>query len=654
MSYRNKPYSSELDLTRANNQEITIDCESYSNNGAIRVNNGSSNMTSASHSRHQSGNSGMANSSSAHTLFESTADNSSYRVLRSYREYAAQFINSDDSMDSNSDITGAADASSNTSINESGYKKNTYDIYGDQIESKSIDYDIKKSNTIKSTTTSSSRTAYKNPTLSSVVNQTLVNSSFDKSTYDQQYDEIKKIKEENHKKIDPQLKLQKMILKVPETYDIPTRNKKIISQRLLNLTLVLVVIIATTLIALYIYLKINHGYSFPHIKDISDENRTKLIFIGLFMYLAVILGSVGSALNWKSILVTYCIFCSLNALALGYLVYGIYENAYKYSNLPFAWWDFYSATTRKTIQDNFSCCGFREPLDGGEISNFCPKNAVVWNIPYETIYDNFLLRKKDACSKGFNVTVVEKNKEQVVLPTPVIEQVPTPTADVNTPTDNNDEVNSNSSPSPTTVETTNTEATATPVESTNSDVSSKTEESTSTTGNDETETTGNNETEASDKTKRTFEIEDENMVIWKSPVQVNNIYNILAANEVEEEDDSRDDKLIASIRVLNKRTYVKENKDEYQLRVNDTNPEINRDNIINSNYTKLTPEESREFSKANKLEGCEAKIKPYIHKNLVPIFYTLLVFFCLYIITIPTALIFLFKLRTIPSINEFE
>jgi len=637
MSYhRNNPFSSEVDLRRHNNnnQEITIDCESYSGGGAIRVNNGSSNITTASHSRHPSGT--IANSSSAHTLFESTADNSSYRVVRSYREYAAQFINSDDS---DSDLTGAADASSNNgdiSINESEYKKGTYDVYD---QKSSYDYDIKKSKTVKSTSTSSSRTAYKNPTLSSVVNQSLVNASFEKG-YLEQYDDIKRIKEENHKKFDPQLKLQKMILKVPESYDIPTRNKKILSQRILNITLVLMVIIATTLTALYIYLKINHGYSFPHLKDINDGNRTKIIFIALFMYLAILLGSVGSALNWKSILVTYCIFCSLNALALGYLVYGIYDDAYNYSNLPFAWWDTYSGNTRRSIQDYFQCCGFKEPLDGGEISNICPKEAVVWSIPYETIYDNFQLMKKDACGKDLNVTIVGKKKDNVVLPTPVIDQLPTPTEDANPSVIIDTNMQSTSTSSESNKTENDKKSTSTPVKKESTSNEKETEEK-------ETE-------EPSDKSKRSFEIEDENMHIWSSPAYSKNIYNILAVNEVEEEGDIRDDQEIASIRVLNKRNFVQENKDQYQARTNSTNPNIDQDKVINTNYTNMTPDESRAFAKSKNLEGCENKLRPYIHKNLVPIFYVLLVFFCLYIITIPTSLVFLFKLRTIPSKNEFE
>ncbi|ORX59968.1 hypothetical protein BCR36DRAFT_579422 [Piromyces finnis] len=659
MSYQHNNYVSEIDLTRANNQEITIDCENYSSNGGnIHVNNGSSNMTS-SHRRNQSGVSGLANSSSAPTLFESTADNSSFKVVRSYREYAANFVTSDDSISSNSDITGAVDG---VSIDD----KNTYDAY----ESKNIiDYDINKSKTVKSTSTSSSRTAYKNPTLLSVVNQTLVNTNFEKnyavdSLYDDE-DEIKKIKEENRKKIDTQLKLQKMILKVPETYDIPTRNKKIISQRILNLTLVLMIVIATTLIALYIYLKLNHGYSFPHIKDINDGNRTKMIFIGLFMYLAVIIGSVGSALNWKSILVTYCVFCSLNALALGYLVYGIYDDAYNYSNLPFAWWDTYSSTTRRTIQDQFSCCGFKQPLDGGEVSNYCPKEAVVWNIPYETIYDNFYIWKKDAVSKEMNATVVGKSNP-VVLPTPVLDQVPTPTMDTNTPDlVNNDNVEGTT----TTTAQQNQDDYSSRPENTEEPSSSHTQDETSTQDNSTVivdDTNDNGETRVNDETedntnddtnisKRSFEIEVKAMKILDSPVRVNNIYNILSANEIEEENDGRDDKEIARIRVLNKRTYERESFEHYQMRTNggvvNTNP---IENIQNSNFTGLTPEESKMFAKTNNIEGCEEKIKPFIHKNLVPIFYVLLVFFCLYIITIPTALVFLFKLRTIPSINEFE
>ena len=633
MSYRNNPYSSESDINRAN-QEIIIDCENYNNRGGVRVNNGSSNMSITSHNRNQSGT--MANSSSVHTLFESNADNTNYRVVRSYREYAVQFINSDDSDpdSSDSDLTDATDASSN----ESEYKGNAFDVYGCQSESKSnSDYDIKKSKTVKSTSTSSSRTAYKNPTLSSVVNQTLINAGLE-NNINNQYDEIKKIKEENHKKYDTQLKLQKMILRVPETYDIPTHNKKIISQRILNATLVLMVIIATTLMALYIYLKINNGYSFPHLKDINDRNRTKIIFIALFMYLAVVLGSIGSALNWKSILVTYCIFCSLNALALGYLVYGIYDDAYNYSNLPFAWWDTYSSSTRRSIQDHFSCCGFKESLDGGEISSYCPKEAVVWSTPYETIYDNFLLMKKDACARELNATVVGNQKDKVILPTPVLDKVPTPTEDVNGNSTNDPSISK-----PT--ETTNT----------NTDTDDKTTSS-STTDNMESKSNGDENEDTTGKTKRAFEIEkEESIPVLNSPVHAKNIHNILSFNEIEEEDDLRDDKDISSIRVLNKRTWIQENKDQYQARVNSTNPDINFDKVNgNSNYTNFTPEESRAFAKANNLEGCEAKLKPYIHKNLVPIFYVLLVFFCLYIITIPVALVFLFKLRTIPSINEFE
>jgi len=391
-----------INLYNNNSQEITIDCENYNSNGDnVRVNNGSSNLMNSSmdisHARNRSSSahslSSHARNQSAHTLFESSQDTNSYRVVRSYREYAAEFMSDSENMDdSNSDITGSDD----TSVNDSDFiqtKKNTFDIYRNKSGStlKNIAYDIEKSKTVKSTSTASTnRTAYRNPTLSSVVNQ-VNNASFDKSFFDQQYDDLKKSKKH---RVDKQLKLQKMILNVPETYDIPTRDRKITSQRILNITLVIMIIIASTLLSLFIYLKLNHGYSMPHLKDINDQNRTIVIFVSLFMYLTVALGGLGSALNWKSILVTYCICCLLNAAALGYLVYGVYDDAYKYSRLPFSWWDTYSALTRRTIQDRFACCGFKEPLDGGEISNFCAKEAVVWNLPYELLYDNFKLEKK--------------------------------------------------------------------------------------------------------------------------------------------------------------------------------------------------------------------------------------------------------------------
>ncbi|KAG4088011.1 hypothetical protein H8356DRAFT_1727023 [Neocallimastix lanati (nom. inval.)] len=655
-SNRINPDVPNIDLTEVpiySNQEITIDYENYNNDEENRINNGSSNITNEN-------NQGMMNSYSAHTLFEASTDNS-FRVLRSYREYAAEFLNSDESDNNTMSTSSNTD---DTSVNESDFirtKKNTFDICRDQSGSnlKNIVYDIEKSKTVKSTSTSSSRTAaYKNPTLYSVVNHS--NLSYDKNYYfDQQYDDLKK------EKTDPQLKLQKMILNVPERYDIPTRNKKMISQRILNATLIFMIIIATTLLGLYIYLKINHGYSFPHLKDINDNNRTKIIFISLFMYLAVIIGSVGSALNWKSLLLTYSIFCSLNALALGYLVYGVYDDAFKFTNLPFAWWDTYSSVTRRNIQDEFNCCGFKEPLDGGEISNFCAKEAVVWNIPYEVIYDNFKILRKDNCVNDLNVTVIIKKKKN----TNTVDQQPLPS----------DTVGNNSLISEVTQTTSKKTITTTPISSTTTTsrrASTTTRNNVAATTIIARETTSNKETttssiassstimkatstsSSSDYSKRAIEIDydddDEEVIkILNSPIAKYNIYNILNTEEVEE-NDNRDDKEISNFRVLNKRVYIEEVYDAYQLRTNATNPEIDHEKIKASNYTSLTPEESRAFSKANGLEGCEKKLHEYINKNVAQVFYVLLIFFCIYIITIPVALIFLFKLRRIPSINEFE
>jgi hypothetical protein len=683
-SYRAVP-NINLDEEPSNiKQEITIDCEnSVNNNEAIRINNGSSNITNEN-------NNGLPISNSTHTLFEASTDNS-YRVVRSYREYAAEFVNSDDSDASieKSSITSSDD----TSVNESNFvqtKKNTFDLYRNRSGSnlKNIVYDIEKSKTIesaKSSSTSSSKTAtYKNPTLYSVVNQTYIysNSSIDKSSYDQNssIDELKK------EKLSAQLKLQKMILNVPESYDIPTHNKKILSQRILNATLIIMIIIATSLLALYIYLKLNHGYSYPHLKDINDNNRTKIIFISLFMYLGVIIGSVGSALNWKSILLTYSIFCSLNALALGYLVYGVYDDAYRFTNLPLAWWDTYSSNTRKNIQDEFACCGFKSPLDGGEISNHCAKEAVVWNIPYELIYDNFKLLRKDNCGNDLNVTVImkkNKNKTDTAVQQPLSSVIDTNFSVT--------EVNSSSQTTTTTSETTTTRSSATTITTTSrrstarsSIIPSTTQRGTTskratpTSSSSPDDTSSSTTTAAASRTssraakttesssnhsKRAIKIsynnnndndDEESMEILHSPYAKFNIYNILSAEEVEEENDSRNDNEISNIRILNKRVYIQESTDEYQLRTNATNPEINFEKIKASNYTRLTPEESKAYSKANGLEGCEMKLHEYINKNLVPVFYVLLVFFCLYIITIPVALIFLFKLRRIPSINEFE
>jgi len=660
-SNRINPDVPNIDLTEVpiySNQEITIDCENYNNDEDVHINNGSSNITNENSQR-------IMNSYSAPTLFEASTDNS-FRVVRSYREYAAEFLNSDES-DNNTVSTSSN--SDDTSVNESDFirtKKNTFDICRDQSGSnlKNIIYDIEKSKTIKSTSTSSSKTAaYKNPTLYSVVNQS--NLSYDKNYFDQQYDDLKK------EKFDPQLKLQKMILNVPERYDIPTRNKKMISQRILNATLIFMIIIATTLLGLFIYLKINHGYSFPHLKDINDNNRTKIIFISLFMYLAVIIGSVGSALNWKSLLLTYSIFCSLNALALGYLVYGVYDDAFKFSNLPLAWWDTYSSTTRRNIQDNFSCCGFKEPLDGGEISNFCAKEAVVWNIPYEVIYDNFKLLRKDNCAKDLNVTIIIKNKNKNNTNTVDQQQLPSNTVDNNSlisevaqPTSRKAITSTMISSSTTTsrrASTTtrnNVAATTTILRKTTSNIN-KESTTTSSIASSSTIIKATSISSSSDISKRAIEIDygndddDEVMKIWNSPIAKYNIYNILNAEEVEE-NDNRGDKEISNIRVLNKRVYVQEGYDAYQLRTNATNPEINHEKIKASNYTSLTPEESRAFSKANGLEGCEKKLHEYINKNIAQVFYVLLIFFCIYIITIPVALIFLFKLRRIPSIDEFE
>lgn len=664
-----------IDLTEVSvrNREINIDCENYNNNnnGSVLINNGTSNLSNTENET----NTRIMNSASAHTLFEASPDNS-FRVLRSYREYAAEFINSDES-----DTVSTGSRSDDISVNDYDYtqsKKNNFDFYRDQSGTnlKNIVYNIEKSKTVNSSSTSSSKTAtYKNPTLYSVVNQGYNKSytSLDKNFFDQQYDDIKKVK-----KVDKQLKLQKMILNVPETYDIPTRDKKILSQRILNATLVIMIIIATTLLGLYIYLKINQGYSLPHLKDINDDNKIKLIFISLFMYLAVVIGGIGSALNWKSILLTYSIFCTLNALALGYLVYGVYDDAYNQTNLPFAWWDIYSSNTRRVLQDKFSCCGYKNPLDGGEISNYCAKEAVVWNIPYETIYDNFRLLKKDNCRNGLNVTIVKKNKTEdaqnnqttqtVIIDTnfsstEVIENnqaTPTSSSSSSSSTSSYTSSRTTTSSSRTTTSTykrsTTTEAKATSTTS----KSSTTTRSSSTTSTSSTPTSDSDEkpsssSSSSDHSKRAFEIEDEETLkIYDSPVIELNIYNILNSKEVEEENDGRDDKEISNIRILNKRTFVQENDDEYQLRTNATNPEINYEKIKASNFTHLTPEESKAYSAANGLVGCEEKLKVFIHSNITPVFKVLLVFFCLYIITIPVALIFLFKLRRIPSINEFE
>jgi len=644
------------------NQELSIDCENYNNNNneSIRINNGASNMSNVENDT----NTRIATSASTHTLFEASPD--SYKVLRSYREYAAEFINSDEDDTNSNTVSSDSD---NISLNDTEFahsKKNAFDIYRNQSGSnlKNIVYDIEKSKTVKSSSTSSSKTAtYKNPTLFSVVNQTNTYSSFDKNFFDQQYEDYKK------GKVDKQLKLQKMILNVPERYDIPTRDKKILSQRILNATLIIMIIIATTLLGLYIYLKINHGYSFPHIKDINDDNRAKLIFISLFMYLAVAIGGVGSALNWKSILLTYSIFCTLNALALGYLVYGVYDDAYKHSTLPFAWWDIYSVATRRSLQDKFSCCGFKNPLDGGEISNHCAKEAVVWNIPYEVIYDNFKLMKKDNCIKDLNVTIISKknktNPEQQ-------EPIQTALVDINFSATETIESSQPTSSTDTTSRSTTSSSTTTTISSTRSTNSTptetETERQTLTTSATVTRTTytssvtssptssNSTSSDSSDHSKRSYEIEneEESLKIFNSPMIELNIYNILSSKEVEKENDGRDDKVISNIRVLNKRTFVQENNDEYQQRVNSTNPEINQEKIMASNYTHLTPDESRAYSQANGLIGCEMKLQEFIHASITPVFYVLLIFFCLYIITIPVALIFLFKLRRIPSIDEFE
>jgi len=654
-----------------NSNEITIDCENYNRNGNNgRVNNGSNPMSPSvdiSHARNQSAQSLNNNSSSthalsharnhsasAHTLFESSQDTNSYRVVRSYREYAAEFMSDSDNMDeSNSEITG-----SDTSINDTDFlrtKKNTFDIYRNKSGSSLKNYGIEKSKTVKSTSTvSTNRTAYKNPTLSSVVNQ--ANTSFDKSYFDQQYDDLKK----NHK-IDTQLKLQKMILNVPETYDIPTRDKKIISQRILNITLVIMIIIASTLLSLFIYLKVNHGYSLPHIKDINDQNRTIIIFVSLFMYLTVALGALGSALNWKSILVTYCICCLLNAGALGVLVYGVYDDAYKFSNLPVSWWDVYSSNTRKVIQDKFTCCGFKEPLDGGEISNACTKEAVVWNLPYELLYDNFKLERKDNCNANFNVTIMNvknknKDKNDTDIPTPIMQQVPlpTPVEEANSTTATSEAAASTSSPS----SSSSTSSTSSSSSSSPSPSSSSSSSSSSSTSH--SPSTSTSKSISSQASKRSFDIgnEGEMEIISYS----RNIYNILRPEEIEEVNDARDDQLLSTIRVLNKRngnSIILESKDEYQSRVNATingiqNPDINWERVTYTNYTRLTPEESRSYANLNGIKGCEAKLHEYIHKNVTPVFYVLLMFFCLYIITIPVALIFLFKLRTIKTVNEFD
>jgi len=421
------------------------------------------------------------------------------------------------------------------------------------------------------------------------------------------------------------------------------------------------IIIATSLLGLFFYLKINDGYSFTHMKDISDSNRTAMVFIAAFMYLAVIIGTVGSALNWKSILLTYCIFCTLNALALGYLVYGVYDDAFQYSQLPLTWWDKYSGTTRRAIQDEFKCCGFKNALDGGEISAVCPKEAVVWNIPYELIYDNFVLMKKDACAQDLNVTIIgKKDKNKTDIPTPNVEQVPVPisesTTDNQVVEQNNNEntpnivnTKTNGSTSTTTTTEKSTSTTTTTAAAADKSVST-TDKSASTTA---IEATATNDTTSSN-TKRSIEIVEDDMELWNSPLSSRSIYNILNKSEIEEEDDGRDDKLINNIRVLNKREVVQETANEYQARVNSTNPEIDYEAIKSSNYTSLTPQQSKEYAVANGIEGCELKLQEHIHKHVAPVFYVLLLFFGLYVITIPMALIFLFKLRRIPSINEFE
>jgi len=162
-------------------------------------------------------------------------------------------------------------------------------------------------------------------------------------------------------------------------------------------------VIAIYLFGFSLFLNIRGGYSGKNLNDINSNCRYAMLILSLFVMFAAITGYSGAYTNWKPIILTFSVLAFMGLLGHLYVAKKFLDAVrFAERDLAISWWDVYWDSTRRSIQDEYKCCGYKAYNDLPVVSEFCSLRDVYQVTLYDSkIKDPADVERNDSYKKHF-------------------------------------------------------------------------------------------------------------------------------------------------------------------------------------------------------------------------------------------------------------
>jgi len=180
-------------------------------------------------------------------------------------------------------------------------------------------------------------------------------------------------------------------------------------KKLFDICIILLGLIGILLFALYIIISARHGWSKSDLYDINSGNRITLVLVGIFVIFISLIGILGTFTYWKPIILMTTLLTALGFISHCYLAKKFMDiTRFAGRDMAVQWWDTYTDENIMAIQKEYNCCGYLNYKDRAFISDNCPKELVIYEVPQE-IHQVAKVKKNDSYQRKFGTPENPKN-----------------------------------------------------------------------------------------------------------------------------------------------------------------------------------------------------------------------------------------------------
>jgi len=166
----------------------------------------------------------------------------------------------------------------------------------------------------------------------------------------------------------------------------------------------LVGVVGVILLIFALLVSFRGGWSGKGYADVSSETITALYMLAVFALFTSVIGGFGAYTYWKTLIVTYSIL-TLMCLAFHIYIISLISSASNHTEIYMArsWWDKIDDDVKVIIQDEYSCCGYKNIKDFAVNSVTCPQDEInKYTLVNEDVKKPANVEKKDSYYKKFS------------------------------------------------------------------------------------------------------------------------------------------------------------------------------------------------------------------------------------------------------------